>query len=214
MGLPRPKNCNICGVTYRKNNENYCSRTCYNVGRLKDRHEADCLTCGKHFVSKLPKIKYLKAGRALPTYCSTACRVRGQTKGKIESPCKVCGKIRMIYPSDVALGRGNYCSKKCLGTTIAGANHPNWNNGSTMEREQERKSVRYKEWRTSVFIRDGRACVWCGSTKQIEADHIKPWALYPALRYELSNGRTLCHECHTTTPSYFNSHYKEEPELI
>lgn len=148
--------------------------------------------------------------KPLPVYCSKECRNLGQTKGKIESPCLVCGKIRMIYPSDVSLGRGKYCSKKCLGTTIAGANHPLWNNGSTIEREQERKSVRYKEWRTSVFIRDSKACVLCGSKKEIEADHIKSWALNKELRYELSNGRTLCHECHAKTPSYMNRWYTEE----
>ena len=32
--------------------------------------------------------------------------------------------------------------------------------------------------------------------------HIKPFADYPDLRFELSNGRTLCVPCHTKTPTY------------
>jgi hypothetical protein len=45
-----------------------------------------------------------------------------------------------------------------------------------------------------VKERDGRACVWCGSTKALEVDHI--------VRYvdgggnDMSNLRTLCHDCH------------------
>ena len=33
----------------------------------------------------------------------------------------------------------------------------------------------------------------------LEADHIKPWAYFPDLRFELDNGRTLCRPCHDTT---------------
>jgi 5-methylcytosine-specific restriction endonuclease McrA len=33
----------------------------------------------------------------------------------------------------------------------------------------------------------------------LEADHIKPWAYFPSLRFELSNGRTLCRPCHDKT---------------
>ena len=34
------------------------------------------------------------------------------------------------------------------------------------------------------------------------ADHVKPWALYPELRYDLDNGRTLCVPCHKKTETY------------
>lgn len=32
---------------------------------------------------------------------------------KIERTCQQCGKVRLLYPSDVALGRGRFCSKRC-----------------------------------------------------------------------------------------------------
>ncbi len=67
-----------------------------------------------------------------------------------------------------------------------------------------RSQLQYKLWRTAVFVRDNFKCIWCGSKKQIESDHIKPFAYYPELRLSVDNGRTLCHLCHTTTDSYAN----------
>jgi 5-methylcytosine-specific restriction endonuclease McrA len=60
----------------------------------------------------------------------------------------------------------------------------------------------YYGWRKLVFQRDGHKCIECGSTERLAADHIKPHALYPELRYELSNGRTLCESCHKKTPTF------------
>lgn len=65
-----------------------------------------------------------------------------------------------------------------------------------------RTSKEYKLWRQVVKERDNFACIWCGSTKSIEADHIKPFALFPELRFAIDNGRTLCKECHKTTENY------------
>jgi 5-methylcytosine-specific restriction endonuclease McrA len=60
----------------------------------------------------------------------------------------------------------------------------------------------YKAWRIAVFKRDGFKCRWCKSTRQLEADHIKPQSAHPELRFVLSNGRTLCKKCHKKTVTY------------
>ena len=63
-----------------------------------------------------------------------------------------------------------------------------------------RRSVDAKEWREAVFQRDDFTCQMCGIRgTYLEADHIKPWAFFPDLRFELSNGRTLCRPCHDKT---------------
>lgn len=67
-----------------------------------------------------------------------------------------------------------------------------------------RTSKEYKLWRKSVFERDNYTCIWCGdkTSGNLNADHIKPFADYPELRFAIDNGRTLCIDCHKTTDSY------------
>jgi hypothetical protein len=66
-----------------------------------------------------------------------------------------------------------------------------------------RDSPAYKLWRKSVFERDNYTCVFCGQRGgQLQADHIKSFARFPELRFDLSNGRTLCKPCHKLTPTY------------
>lgn len=59
-----------------------------------------------------------------------------------------------------------------------------------------------RTWRDAVLCRDRDRCVHCGSRQRLEADHIKPVALYPELRFNVENGRTLCHSCHSKTETY------------
>lgn len=55
----------------------------------------------------------------------------------------------------------------------------------------------YKSWRTSVYKRDNFTCQKCfAHGVPLAAHHIFSWAEYPALRYEQSNGITLCEDCH------------------
>lgn len=56
----------------------------------------------------------------------------------------------------------------------------------------------YKKWRKEVYERDKFCCRWpnCGSRRKINAHHIKTWAHFPHLRYEINNGITLCKRHH------------------
>lgn len=84
-----------------------------------------------------------------------------------------------------------------------GEKNKNWKGGVTSENERIRKSPAYKEWRKMVFQCDDYTCVLCGvKGGDLQADHIKPFSLYPELRLQLSNGRTLCKPCHIRTPTY------------
>lgn len=54
-----------------------------------------------------------------------------------------------------------------------------------------RESAEYKLWRKSVFERDNFTCIWCFQKGgNLNADHIKPFALFPELRFAIDNGRT------------------------
>ncbi len=66
-----------------------------------------------------------------------------------------------------------------------------------------RNSIEYQVWRKTVFERDNYTCQICGERgKKLQADHIKSFAFNPELRFDPDNGRTLCVECHKTTPNY------------
>ena len=78
-----------------------------------------------------------------------------------------------------------------------------WKGGITPINEKIRKSLKYKIWRNAVFKRDNYTCQNCGMIKcGIEADHIKPFALFAKLRFKIGNGRTLCKKCHRETETF------------
>lgn len=56
----------------------------------------------------------------------------------------------------------------------------------------------YKKWRLEVYKRDRYQCQWpnCKCKKRLNAHHIKKWADYPALRFLVDNGITLCYQHH------------------
>lgn len=88
-----------------------------------------------------------------------------------------------------------------------GSDHPTWKGGHSRNKYGGNICAR---WRKSVFERDDYRCVQCrarcGEGKKVilQADHIKPWSLYPDLRFDINNGRTLCVSCHRRTPTYGN----------
>jgi len=82
-----------------------------------------------------------------------------------------------------------------------------WKGGVSQENRTERMNFmgtfNYKLWRKRIFERDNYTCQICkqvGGT--LNADHIKPYSLFPELRLEMDNGRTLCAPCHRKTDTY------------
>lgn len=78
-----------------------------------------------------------------------------------------------------------------------GAEHHNWKGGIAPETARLRMSGPSLRWRKAVFERDGYRCRECGRHDYLVAHHIKAWADFPDLRFVLSNGTTLCPDCHS-----------------
>lgn len=83
-----------------------------------------------------------------------------------------------------------------------GLNCPRWKGGITPINHAIRTSLDSVNWRRKVFERDNYTCQECGvrngdgKTHTLHAHHIKPFYKYPELRFEVSNGKTLCKDCH------------------
>lgn len=130
-------------------------------------------------------------------------------------PCKYCGKLSV-----------NGCCKKCFysnefiskikGKKLPqwwkdkitnkfenGEKHPNWKGGISPENKVIRRSNEFKEWRLKVFERDKYTCQVCKiKGNELHPHHIKPFCDYPELRFDVSNGQTLCKDCHKKTDTW------------
>jgi hypothetical protein len=94
-------------------------------------------------------------------------------------------------------------TRKKIGDASRGAKCIFWRGGVSDMNNKIRHSLEYKLWRESVFQRDKYTCIWCGQKGgKLNADHIKPFALFPELRFAIDNGRTLCEECHKKTDTF------------
>lgn len=138
--------------------------------------------------------------------------------------CLTCGREFWAEPNRIRDGRGKYCTKNCarkhmftkevrdkMSKAKLGKPAPwrqgnkchFWKGGVTPINRAIRMSLEYKLWRQAVFERDKFTCLFCGKLRgRIEADHIKPFSLFPELRFAIDNGRTLCRECHHKTDTY------------
>lgn len=88
-------------------------------------------------------------------------------------------------------------TKVKIGDAVRGERHPNWKGGVTYPIFALRKTKEYRHWRNAVLERDGYRCRKCHkSNSRFDAHHIFSFTLFPELRFEVSNGITVCVRCH------------------
>jgi len=205
--------CQECGKEMRRTASKisagrglYCSKPCFvssQAGRRAPNRkypDTPCQYCRAVYKQRSGG-KYKSPSKFCSFVCATASRI-GKPSGRstlIARNCEKCGKEFHERAATVAMGGGRFCSRKCYGLSKRGENSHWWMGGGTPERNLARGRSEYKAWRTAVYQRDNYTCRQCGiKGAPLEADHILPWSVYPDLRYEVSNGRTLCEPCHAS----------------
>jgi hypothetical protein len=182
-----------------------------------------CVVCGKDFMSdklrknRTPKYCSMKCSAAAPRSLETRAKQSAAKIGKAswnkgvpmwqdrEHPR---GTLGMKFPNKppVTDETRERLSKSRVGLkypTISSGNHWNWKGGKTEGRSKFKQSAEYKAWRKAVFERDNYTCQHCRVRGGcLQAHHVKSYAAYPELRTEVSNGLTLCKECHKKTDTY------------
>ena len=117
--------------------------------------------------------------------------------------CLNCGAS--FYRPPCYANRAGYCTRACKDKSQQGKpphgmvmeKHWNWKGGITSENTRLRNDPQYKLWRKTIFERDHFTCLVCGQVGgELNADHIKSFSKFPLLRYDISNGATLCVGCH------------------
>ena len=158
-----------------------------------------CIQC-KNVIHR--PICYLKKVKK-PT-CSKAC-ARIIQKKRVLKNCKICNVPFEVRPTEAK--KFSTCNNpQCRQENKLGERNPNWRGGISSERNKDCSSDAYKLWRFLVYERDNYTCQDCGKRGgNLSAHHIMPWSFFIDLRYVVSNGKTLCLECHKKT-------YKEASE--
>jgi len=150
-----------------------------------------CLVCGKEL-----KVKPCEAWKS--KYCSRKCYFVGRNNLSAFKTGSAAHSMPHTEETKCKISQYQQTHMR------RGIDHPNYiDGGQKTERHKAMTRCEYRNWRKSVFERDNYTCQNCGQHGgHLQADHIKPWWLYPKLRYELANGRTLCIPCHKETGTW------------
>lgn len=176
------RHCNYCKKYYEGRGKFFCSWNCFGKAHIGKNNpvwnstKRICEICKKEFF--LPRAWINKRGKR-GRFCSTKCM----------------GKWRSLY----FLGKNNLMYNKKrpdVSERFKGNKNYFWKGGVTQINILLRNSQQYKLWRRSAFERDNYTCQSCGKEGHVEVHHIKPFSINPELRFEISNGITLCKDCH------------------
>ena len=149
-------------------------------------------------------------------FCSQSCSNRAR-KGfhTLELICKTCTKKFKVRKCESK--NRLYCSLLCvfsseeyrkkhsdkIGLFKKGSKHWNWKGGITPSHLSLRASPIFQEFKRKIRNRDNYTCQKCGIRGvRLDVDHIRPFSLFPELRLDASNCRTLCRPCHIKTDTW------------
>ena len=132
-------------------------------------------------------------------------------KGKIKS-CGCLAKENSIIQGGKRKN-SKWNNKSCIKLSKSGKGQylrelsSQWKGGVTSYNKRMRNSSFFRYWREAVFERDNFVCQKCGRKGgNLHPHHILSFSKYIRKRFELSNGITLCENCHKKFHSIYGRH--------
>ncbi len=203
------KNCAICGKEFEKDGRvsrkiwetqtKFCSRVCMGKSKIGNTYKTG--------ISYPAWNKGTPQTEAVKEKLSKALKVIAKQKG--------FGKWMTGKKASLESRRK---MSEAMKKRVAEGKHNFYIDGRTPINKAIRGSVEFKIWKDSVFRRDNYTCQECGARSgstgkrvYLHAHHIKPFAHYPELRFDINNGQTLCKECHKKTDTFAWKGIKNDP---
>lgn len=185
--MPRvEKKCEYCEQTfssYQCDNRKYCSMKCKNLAQ------------SSRMIGNTYRV-------GIPSW-NKGRKATEQEKNILRKIKRPSGKNHPMYGKKHSEAVRNKISERIKDKIPKGENHWNWKGGKSRGYKTGYYSQKYINWRKSVFERDLYTCRVCGKNGgYLTAHHIKSFAHFPELRFDINNGLTLCEKCHEKTDNY------------
>lgn len=167
-----------------------------------------CLYCKNEFLTWEARIRQGK-GKFCSQQCSARYHIQQGDGGSVQ--------LYKIGHPQFNTGRTHFTTERLKGKKLSaehiekvraahigvkrpersGPNCHLWRGGITGKNHKLRTSIEFINWRREVFEKDDYTCQICDKRGgKLHAHHIKMFSKYPSLRFEPSNGVTLCPKCH------------------
>ncbi len=180
--------CLQCGKAYRKRNRKFCSNSCKMTWANLHNNAAKTAEV-RAKLSALAKATNRQAQLMTPESRAKAAEgISRASKGK---------RLSEEHKRKIGEGSKRAGCKPPSNPHLVGSSHPRWQGGHSSIRSVDRTNPLYIAFRGAVLLRDAWTCQDCGKRGgKLEVHHVKAWGPHPELRYEPSNGITLCRPCH------------------
>lgn len=119
---------------------------------------------------------------------------------KVVIECDICKEQKYVRYSNYTAHNHNgkcYCVKCSNKLFNTGENNINWKYTKTDEERKKKRTSSFDiEFKRKVLKRDKYKCCCCNKNKKLVVHHLDGYDNFKELRYEVSNGITMCEDCH------------------
>lgn len=156
-----------------------------------------CKECKKEYMSQKHRKSF---DDVIKEFADKGCVVISDEKDykNLKSKLKIIASCGHEYETNVmSLRQGKGLCRECSIKTYSGENAYNWNGGYDSEKIKFRKTYAFKQFVKEVYKRDGYKCQICGKGNcTLNAHHLDGYNWCEEKRTDVSNGITLCEDCH------------------